>query len=97
MAKTETIPWDPALHLETDEDIEAYLDAVLEEGDAALLAAVLGDIARAKGMTDVARAAGLTRASLYKALAPGANPKFSTIMKVLDALGIKLQVKSHAA
>ncbi|MEA2756252.1 MAG: hypothetical protein QOJ54_2541 [Aliidongia sp.] len=97
MGKTETILWDPAVHLKTDADVEAYLDAVLEDGDPALLAAVLGDIARAKGMTEVAHAAGLTRASLYKALSPDANPKLGTIMKVLGALGIKLQVRPHAA
>jgi probable addiction module antidote protein len=93
MAKTKTIPWDPAEHLETDEDIAAYLEAALEEGDPSLVAAALGDIARAKGMTQLARETGLGRESLYKALSPSGNPEFTTIMKVISALGLKL----HAA
>jgi probable addiction module antidote protein len=93
MAKTKTIPWDPAEHLETDEDIAAYLEAALEEGDPSLVAAALGDIARAKGMTQLARETGLGRESLYKALSPSGNPEFATIMKVISALGLKL----HAA
>ena len=70
MAKTVTTVWDPAEHLETEGDIAAYLEAALEYGDPALIAAALGDIARAKGTTQVAREAGLGRASLYKALSP---------------------------
>ena len=93
MAKTVTTPWDPADHLKTDEDMAAYLEAVLEEGDPALVAAALGDIARAKGMTQVARDAGLGRESLYKALSPAGNPEFATILKVVSALGLQL----HAA
>ena len=61
MAKTGTSPWDPAEHLRTDEDMAAYLEAALEEGDPTLVAAALGDIARAKGMTQIAREAGLGR------------------------------------
>ena len=64
----ETRPWDAAETLETKEDIAAYLDAVLEDGDPALLKAALGDVARAKGMTEIALAAGIGRANLYKAL-----------------------------
>lgn len=90
MAKTKTKKWDAADHLESVEDIAAYLEAALEEGDAALFAAALGDVARAKGMTQVARATGLGRESLYKALSPDGNPEFSTILKVLDSLGLKL-------
>ena len=93
MAKTKTTPWDPAEHLGTDEDIAAYLEAAFEEGDPALVAAALGDIARAKGMTQLARETGLGRESLYKALSPSGNPEFATIMKVISALGLKL----HAA
>ena len=93
MAKTVTTPWDPADHLKTDEDMAAYLEAALEEGDPALVAAALGDIARAKGMTQVARDAGLGRESLYKALSPAGNPEFATILKVVSALGLQL----HAA
>src|SRR3990172_6886666 len=90
MAKTRTRPWDPAEHLETEEDMEAYFEAALEEGDAALVAAALGDIARAKGMTQIANATGLGRESLYKALSPGGNPEFATILKVVQALGLRL-------
>ena len=93
MAKTKTTTWDPAEHLETDEDVAAYLEAAFEEGDPALVAAALGDIARAKGMTQLARETGLGRESLYKALSPSGNPEFATIMKVISALGLKL----HAA
>jgi probable addiction module antidote protein len=93
MAKTATTVWDPAEHLDTEEDMVAYLEAALEEGDAALVAAALGDIARAKGMTQVARDAGLGRESLYKALSPSGNPEFSTILRVIQALGLQL----HAA
>ena len=74
MAKTVTTPWDPADHLRTDEEMAAYLEAALDEGDPTLVAAALGDIARAKGMTQVAREAGLGRESLYKALSPAGNP-----------------------
>jgi len=90
MPKTATTPWDPAEHLETEEDMAAYLEAALDEGDPTLVAAALGDIARAKGMTQVAREAGLGRESLYKALSPAGNPEFATIMKVVAALGLKL-------
>ena len=90
MRKTGTTPWDPADHLSTDEDMAAYLAAALEEGDPALVAAALGDIARAKGMSQVARDAGLGRESLYKALSPSGNPEFATILKVVAALGLQL-------
>ncbi len=90
MAKTKTTPWDPAEHLDSEEDMAAYLEAALEEGDPALVAAALGDIARAKGMTQLARDTGLGRESLYKALSPSGNPEFATIMKVVAALGLKL-------
>ena len=93
MPKTVTTPWDPAEHLKTEEDMAAYLEAALDDGDPALVAAALGDIARAKGMAQVARDAGLGRESLYKALSPAGNPEFATIMKVVSALGLKL----HAA
>jgi probable addiction module antidote protein len=88
----ETYPWDAADSLRTKEDIAAYLDAVLEDGDPALLKAALGDIARAKGMSEIARAAGLGRANLYKALSPDGNPEFATVAKVLRALGLRLKV-----
>ena len=90
MPKTKTRIWDPAEHLTTDEDMAAYLEAALQEGDAALIAAALGDIARAKGMSQIARDAGLGRESLYKALSADGNPEFATIMKVVSALGLQL-------
>lgn len=90
MSKTVTSPWDPADHLKTEDDMVAYLEAALEEGDATLIAAALGDIARAKGMSHIAREAGLGRESLYKALSPSGNPEFATIMKVISALGMQL-------
>lgn len=93
MTKTRTSPWDPADHLETEADMAAYLEAALAEGDPGLVAAALGDIARAKGMTQLARETGLGRESLYKALSPAGNPEFATVLKVVAALGLKL----HAA
>lgn len=87
---TTTRPWDPAEHLHSDEDMAAYLEAALEEGDASLFAAALGDIARAKGMTQLARETGLGRESLYKALSPTGNPEFVTILRVVNALGLQL-------
>jgi probable addiction module antidote protein len=88
--KLETRPWDPVEHFESIDDMVAYLEAALELGDASLVAAALGDIARAKGMVSVARSAGLGRESLYKALAPDGNPEFATVLKVLRALGLSL-------
>ena len=90
MAKTVTKAWDAAEHLKNDEDMAAYLEAALHEGDASLIAAALGDIARAKGMSKIAMDAGLGRESLYKALSPQGNPEFTTIMKVVAALGLRL-------
>ncbi len=90
----ETQPWDVVDHLATEEDMIAYLDAAFEDGAPALIVAALGDIARAKGMTQVAREAGLGRESLYKALSPTGNPEFTTILKVLNALGLRFHVES---
>jgi probable addiction module antidote protein len=90
----ETFPWDATATLQSKEDIAAYLDAVLEDGDPELLKAALGDIARAKGMSGVAKAAGLGRANLYKALSPDGNPEFVTVAKVLKALGLRLSVSA---
>ncbi|MBM3573778.1 MAG: putative addiction module antidote protein [Alphaproteobacteria bacterium] len=92
MAKTKTRGWDAASHLKTDADMAAYLEAALVESDARLVAAALGDIARAKGMARVARKSGLGRESLYKALSAEGNPEFATVLKVLDALGLRLRV-----
>lgn len=77
-------------HLESEEAIAEYLSIVLEEDDPVLLAAAVGDIAKARGMTQIAKDAGVSRESLYKSLGGGAMPRFDTITKVLGALGIKL-------
>ena len=90
--KIKTKPWDSAAYLKTDEDIAHYLEAVFEDGDPSLVAAALGDVARAKGMAQIAKAAGLGRESLYKALSPEGNPEFATVLKVMRALGLKLKV-----
>ena len=90
MPKTETKPWDPADHLETEEDMAAYLEAALEEGDASLIAAALCDIARAKGISQVAHDAGLSRERLLETLSPIANPELAVILKVIAALGLTL-------
>ena len=92
MAKTQTRPWDVVEHLETEEDMAAYLEAALDDGDTRLIAASLGDIARAKGMAQVARDSGLGRESLYKALSSEGNPEFATVLKVVRALGLHLRV-----
>jgi probable addiction module antidote protein len=83
MATIQTYPWDAADHLKTKEDIAAYLEAALEEGDPSLVVAALGDIARETG---------LGRESLYKSLSNQGNPEFATVLKVLQALGLRLQV-----
>ena len=84
--------YDAAAYLDNEADMTAYLNAALEEGDPSLIAAVLGDIARAKGMTQLAKETGLTRDGLYKALSPTGNPSFGTIQRVVHALGMKVQV-----
>lgn len=86
------ITYDAAEFLESDEDIVAYLNAALDEGDTALISAALGDIARTRGMTQLAQDTGISRDGLYKALSPTGNPSFSTIQKVVKALGYKLDV-----
>jgi probable addiction module antidote protein len=87
--------WDVIEHLKTEEDMQLYLDACLEEAgdDPAFIAKVLGDIARAKGMTQLAKDTGLGRESLYKALSGQGNPSLGTILKVVKALGLKLTVR----
>lgn len=93
MAKTKTRAWDAAEYLASEADIVAYLEAALEDGDPAVVASALGDIARAKGMTKVAQRAGLGRESLYKALSSNGNPELATVLRVVRALGLRL----HAA
>ena len=93
-----TTRWDSAEHLKTEEDIQLYLEACLEEadGDPAFIVHALGVIARARNMSQLARDTGLTREGLYKALSPEGNPTFSTIAKVTKALGFKLSVQPTA-
>ena len=82
--------FDAAEYLNSDEEVAAYLTTVLEENDAALLAAAIGDIARARGMSQVAKDSGIAREALYKALRPGSTPRFETISRVCAALGVRL-------
>ena len=95
MGQTKTTRYDVAEYLRTPEEMAAYLEACLEEanGDAAFVAKALGNIARAKGMSQVARDAGVSRESLYKALSGERTPGFDTILKVIDALGHKLHAE----
>lgn len=92
MPKTNTISWDTADHLTTPEDIAAYLEAVFEDGDPALISHALGVVARANGMAEIAQRTGMGRQSLYKALSAGGNPEFTTVLNVVRALGLKLTV-----
>jgi probable addiction module antidote protein len=96
MRKTKTSRYDVAEHLRTPEEMAAYLEACLDEaeGDAAFIAKALGDIARARGMTQVARDTGLSRESLYKALSGERSPDFDTILKVVNALGLRLHAEA---
>ncbi len=98
MKKTITSRYDVAEHLRTAEEMAAYLEACLEQadGDAAFVAKALGDIARAKGMSQVARDAGVSRESLYKALSGERAPNFDTILKVVGALGLRLHAEPAA-
>ncbi len=89
---TKLTTWDPVEHLEDEEAMALYLDAAFAENDSALIAAALGDIARAKGMTDIAKKTGLARESLYRALSSEGNPEMGTVLKVMDALDLKLRV-----
>ncbi len=97
MAKTKTRTYDAAEYLETAEDMAAYLEAALEDGESAVVMHALGTIARARGMSQIARDTGLGRESLYKALSPGGNPEFATVLKVVRALGLKLHAEPEHA
>lgn len=92
MTKTITTPYDSADYLKTEEDMALYLEACFEEAsdDPAFIAKALGNIARARGMTQLARDTGLGREGLYKALSSEGNPSFATILKVINALGLRL-------
>jgi probable addiction module antidote protein len=97
MPKLKTRPWDSASYLKTEEDVSAYLEAVFEDGDSALIAHALGVVARSKGMAQIAKKTGLGRESLYKALSREGNPEFMTVLKVIQALGRKLTITTDAA
>ena len=95
MQKTGTRPWDATHYLKTGEDFVAYVDAAFDDGDPALIAAALGDVARARGMTKVATEAGLGGECLRKTLSPGSNPELATVIKVMRALGLRLRAASR--
>lgn len=88
--------WDAVDHLNSEEEMNLYLEACFEEdpGDGSLIRAALGDIARARGMAQLARNTGLSREGLYKALSPEGNPEFSTVVKVINGLGLRMQAAS---
>ena len=92
--KSTLLPFDAARYLTDDATIAEYITAVLETGNTDLMLLALGDVARARGMAQVANDAGLGRESLYKALAPGATPRFDTVAKVARALGVRLTAQS---
>ena len=96
MAALKLTKWDSAEHLKDEEDIALYLEACFNEAgdDAAFIAKALGEIARARGMTQLAKDTGLGRESLYKALSGEGNPSFATVLKVMHSMGIKLQVQA---
>jgi probable addiction module antidote protein len=94
---TKTTLFDASKYLDTDEAIAVYLDEALATGDAGFVAKCLGDVARARGMSQIAAGAGLTRASLYKALSSGGNPEFATVLRVIQALKLRLSVANAAA
>lgn len=86
----DTKPWDPADHLDTKEAVAAYLEAAFEDGDPGVIAAALGDVARARGMAQIARETNLSRESLYRSLSSAGNPELSTLLRVMKSLGLRL-------
>lgn len=90
-------PFDPANHLQTEEDILYYLEAAMEGNDPRHIASALGDVARSKGMTEIARKTGLGRQALYTALSESGNPTLETLTAILGALGLELTVRKSAA
>jgi probable addiction module antidote protein len=89
-----TMPWDVTEFLDNEERVFAYVEAAFEDGDPALIKKALGDVARARGMTAMAREAGVTREALYKALSEEGDPKLSTLMGVMKALGLRLSAEA---
>jgi probable addiction module antidote protein len=96
-ARIETKPFDPAEYLDSPKALAAYLTEALETGDPAFVADALGVIARARGMSDIAREAGVSRESLYRSLSTNGNPEFATVMRVAQALGLRLSVTPNKA
>lgn len=94
--KTKISTFDTARFLDSEEAIAAYINAAIEEGDEDALMVALGNVIKARGVTQVAQAAGLGRESLYKALVPGAKPRYQTIVKLTKALGLNLAVTAHS-
>jgi len=94
--RTVTTPWDPADHLKTEEDMAGLLEAALDDGHPQVIAAALGAIARAKGMTSLSKGTGLNRKSLYRALSENGNPELETFIKVVNALGLQLHATPRA-
>lgn len=90
-------PFDPARHIETEEDILYYLEAAMEGNDPKHIARALGDVARSKGMTEIAKKTGLGRQALYTALSENGNPTLETLLSVVDSLGMELSIKKKAA
>ena len=90
-----TKAWDVAAHLDSPAAIAAYLEAAFEDGDPQLIAAAIGDVARARGMKTLAEETGLSRESLYRALSADGNPELATVMKVLHAFGLRLEAKAE--
>ena len=95
MARKTTL-FDPAAYLDDDESIAGYLEEALATDDPHFIAKAIGDVARARGMSQIAKDSGLSRESLYKALAGDGNPEFATILRVLKALGLRLSISSDA-
>jgi probable addiction module antidote protein len=89
--------WDPAEFIDTKEDVIAFLEAALEEGDMEFLLTTMGHIARSEGMAQIARELGVTREGLYKSLSPAGNPSFETVLKLLDILGFRLKIERKSA
>lgn len=94
---TKTTTFDAADYITTAEDVIANLEVAFEDGDPAIIQATLGDIARSRGMTEVAKRAGVTREALYKALSPKGDPRLSTLLGVMNALGLRLTVAPNKA
>ena len=94
--KTKTMRWDASEFLDSDESIAEYLNAAFEDGDAGFIAASIGHVAKAKGMSQIARETGLSRENLYRALGDGGNPELSTMTKVMRALGMRIRISPAA-